>query len=113
MKAIHSVRCCTKTVDPGTPADRNCLETISVMGNTDIADAAHAPTSRDYDRQVPEGKREQTIGVAAGAGGALFTALAVWRFVAVAHRSPPAREKQGFRVLPTRGGAFASYAVSF
>ena len=41
-KAIHSVRCCTSTVEPGMPGSLHCREIISAMGSSAISASATA-----------------------------------------------------------------------
>jgi len=84
------------------------------VGNSDMSATASLPTYQQYDKAVDSARNEQVIGLAVLGGGALFAALAVWRFAAVGARN--AKEKAGAQsvgLLPQPGGGFVSYRLSF
>ena len=82
--------------------------TFLVLGDLHMGDASTKPNEGAYAKAVDDAQSQQTLGLALAAGGAVVTALAVWRFHAVA-----SRPDEHVAVVPTRGGAFATLGWSF
>jgi hypothetical protein len=84
------------------------------VGNSDMSATASLPTYQQYDKAVDSAATEQTIGVIALAGGAVFAALAVWRFAAVgSHNAKEKAATPSVGLVPQPGGAYVSYRLSF
>jgi tetratricopeptide (TPR) repeat protein len=84
------------------------------LGNLGMSSAADKPTSGEYLDATSTARTEQKIGAVATIGGAVFATLAIWRFSSVASSNHRAEKRQdGLSVVPQRGGAFATYVLSF
>ena len=80
-----------------------------VVGNVGMSDTAKAATYQAYDHSVDVARVQQQVGVGVAIGGAVFTGLAIWRWVAVANRN----KRESVSLSPLPGGAFASYSMRF
>jgi len=82
--------------------------TFLVLGDLHMGDASSQPTAGAYAKAVDSAQSQQTLGLGLAAGGAVLTALSVWRFHSVA-----SRPHEHLAVVPSRGGVFATYGFSF
>lgn len=87
--------------------------TFLALGNRDMSAAKNELTVAAYEGATSDAKQKQQIGMIATSAGAVFTGLAIWRFVAVARRHNREDAQNSLAIVPTRDGAFASYLVSF
>jgi tetratricopeptide (TPR) repeat protein len=82
-----------------------------LLGNSAMNKATSEPTSMQYQATVDSARTKQQIGVGSAIGGAVFAALAIWRFASIGgHENEHA---QAFVPVVVPGGAVLTYDTRF
>jgi len=83
-----------------------------LAGNSDMSAASGKSNYQQYSKAVDNATSEQHVGDIALIGGAVFAALATWRYISVASRGSD-EAMQSFAPVVVPGGAIVTYGGSF